>query len=76
MATRWLSELKEGERGVVERITGTGRFKQRLVEMGFVPGAEIVVIKHAPLKDPVEYLVKGYNVSLRHDEAAKILVKI
>lgn len=69
-----LNELRTGDRGIIERITGTGRFRQRLMEMGFVPGTEIVVEKYAPLKDPIEYILKGYHVSLRHTEAEKIIV--
>ena len=75
MAARKLNELRNGDRGIIERITGTGRFRQRLMEMGFVPGAEIVVEKYAPLKDPIEYILKGYHVSLRHTEAEKIMVR-
>jgi Fe2+ transport system protein FeoA len=45
------------------------------MEMGFVPGSEIVVEKYAPLKDPIEYVLKGYHVSLRHEEAEKVLVQ-
>ncbi|HFB83561.1 MAG TPA: ferrous iron transport protein A, partial [Thermodesulfatator sp.] len=40
----------------------------------FIPGAEVEVVRYAPLKDPVDYLIKGYHVSLRHEEAEKILV--
>jgi Fe2+ transport system protein FeoA len=72
---RKLNDLRTGDRGIIERITGTGRFRQRLMEMGFVPGAEIVVEKYAPLKDPIEYILKGYHVSLRHTEAEKIVVR-
>jgi Fe2+ transport system protein FeoA len=75
VGTRKLSELKTGEKGIIERITGIGRFKQRLMEMGFVPGAEIEVEKFAPLRDPIEYVLKGYHVSLRHNEAEKVLVR-
>jgi ferrous iron transport protein A len=75
MTARKLNELRTGDRGIIERITGTGRFRQRLMEMGFVPGAEIVVEKYAPLKDPIEYILKGYHVSLRHTEAEKIMVR-
>ena len=75
MAVRKLNELRTGDRGIIERITGTGRFRQRLMEMGFVPGAEIVVEKYAPLKDPIEYVLKGYHVSLRHTEAEKIMIR-
>ena len=75
MGMQKLSELKTGEKGVIARITGAGRFRQRLMEMGFVPGAEIEVEKYAPLRDPIEYVLKGYHVSLRHDEAEKVLVR-
>jgi len=75
MAVRKLSELRNRERGIIVRITGTGRFRQRLMEMGFVPGAEIIVEKYAPLKDPIEYVLKGYHVSLRHEEAERVLVR-
>ncbi len=74
MANRKLSDLRTGERGIIERVTGTGRFRQRLMEMGFVPGTEILVEKFAPLQDPIEYVLKGYHVSLRHVEAEKVLV--
>jgi ferrous iron transport protein A len=75
MTVRRLDELRTGDRGIIERVTGMGRFRQRLMEMGFVPGAEIVVEKYAPLKDPIEYILKGYHVSLRHTEAEKIVVR-
>jgi Fur family ferric uptake transcriptional regulator len=75
MAVRRLNELRTGERGIIERVTGMGRFRHRLMEMGFVPGAEVLVEKYAPLKDPIEYVLKGYHVSLRHEEAEKVLVR-
>lgn len=75
MGIRKLSELKTGEKGIIERLTGVGRFRQRLMEMGFVPGTEILVEKFAPLRNPVEYVLKGYHVSLRHDEAEKVEVR-
>ncbi len=70
-----LDDLKTGERGRVIRLLANGPFKKRLLEMGFVAGTEVEVVKYAPLKDPVEFLVKGYHVSLRHEEAAQILVE-
>ncbi|NPA94005.1 MAG: ferrous iron transport protein A [Thermodesulfobacteria bacterium] len=69
-----LDDLQTGQKGIVRKINAKGPFKKRLLEMGFVAGAEVEVIKYAPLKDPVEYLVKGYHVSLRHEEAATIEV--
>jgi len=67
-----LDDLEAGQKGKVIRINAQGPFKKRLLEMGFITGAEVAVIKYAPLKDPVEYLVKGYHVSLRHEEAEQI----
>ena len=70
-----LEDLRTGEEGKIVRISGNGPFRLRLMEMGFVPGATVRVIRYAPLKDPVEYEIKGYHVSLRHEEAANILVE-
>ncbi len=70
-----LDSLTTGQVGVVKKIKASGPFKKRLLEMGFVQGAEVEVIKYAPLKDPVEYRVKGYHVSLRHEEAAAIMIE-
>jgi len=70
-----LEDLRTGEVGRIIKISGNGPFRLRLMEMGFIPGAEVKVVRYAPLKDPVEYEIKGYHVSLRHEEAAKILVE-
>ncbi len=67
-----LDDLKTGQKGRVLKVNAQGPFKKRLLEMGFITGAEVEVIKYAPLKDPVEYMVKGYHVSLRHEEAERI----
>ncbi len=67
-----LDDLKTGQKGRVLKVNAKGPFKKRLLEMGFITGAEVHVIKYAPLKDPVEYTVKGYHVSLRHEEAEQI----
>ena len=71
---RTLGDYKEGQRGRVLELRGEGGFRKRLREMGFVKGAEVYVEKYAPLYDPVEYIIKGYHVSLRRDEAEKILM--
>ena len=70
-----LDDLRDGERGRIVKVTARGPFRKRLLEMGFITGTEVEVVKYAPLKDPVEYLVRGYHVSLRHEEAAQILVE-
>ena len=53
-------------------VNGDGAFRQRLLEMGFVKGAEVTVIRNAPLLDPVEYMILGTHISLRHSEAERI----
>ncbi len=70
-----LSELREGQTATVTRIGGEGPFRRRLLEMGFLRGTQIYVEKYAPLKDPIELILKGYHVSLRVEEAADIEVE-
>lgn len=69
-----LSELKEGEKAVIIKVGGMGAFRKRLLEMGFIKGTEIFIEKYAPLKDPMELIIKGYHVSLRVEEASYIEV--
>ena len=69
-----LSDLKPGETGVIVKIHGHGAFRKRVIEMGFVPGHAVTMLLDAPLRDPVNYTVMGYNVSLRRAEAALIEV--
>jgi len=69
-----LSELKTGEKGVIVKVLGHGGFRKRIVEMGFIRGKEVEVLLNAPLQDPVKYKLMGYEVSLRHSEAAMIEV--
>lgn len=71
----YLSEMEEGQTGVITRVGGDGSFRRRLLEMGFIKGSEIYVEKYAPLKDPIELVIKGYHVSLRVEEAAQITVE-
>ncbi len=67
-----LSELKTGERGVIVKVMGHGGFRKRIVEMGFIRGKIVTVLLNAPLQDPVKYQIMGYEISLRHTEAAMI----
>ncbi len=69
-----LSELKTGEKAVIVKVHGHGSFRKRIVEMGFVRGSKVRVILNAPLKDPIEYEIIGYKISLRREEADKIEV--
>ena len=69
-----LSELKTGESAVVVKVLGYGGFRRRIIEMGFVRGQSVSVILDAPLKDPIEYHIMGYDISLRRKEAEMIEV--
>jgi ferrous iron transport protein B len=69
-----LADLSTGEYGIITKVQGIGAFRKRIMEMGFIKGKKVLVIKNAPLKDPVEYNVMGYEVSLRRSEAALIEV--
>ena len=69
-----LSEVEENKRVVITKVLGHGSFRRRISEMGFVAGKEVIVLKNAPLYDPVEYQLLGYNVSLRRAEAYLIEV--
>ena len=69
-----LSELQTGDKGVIVKVKGRGAFRKRITEMGFIKGKKITVIKNAPLKDPIEYSILGYDVSLRRNEASLVEV--
>lgn len=71
-----LKELKPGEEGTVISIGEKGPMRRRIMDMGVTPGAEVKVIKIAPLGDPIEVNIRGYELSLRKDEAQQIQVKI
>ncbi len=70
----YLSELSTGEKAIIAKVLGHGSFRKRLVEMGFIRGKEVRVVLNAPLKDPIEYEILGYKLSLRREEASKIEV--
>lgn len=69
-----LSELRTGERAVIAKVHGHGSFRKRLIEMGFISGKTVSVVLNAPLKDPIEYEILGYRISLRREEAGMIEV--
>jgi len=71
----YLSEMKEGQTSIIVHVGGNDSFRRRLLEMGFLKGSEVHVEKYAPLKDPIELIIKGYHVSLRVEEAAHITVE-
>jgi len=70
-----LSQMKTGQEGIIRKVSGESILRRRLLEMGINRGSVIYVEKYAPLKDPIELVIKGYHISLRVDEAANIFVE-
>ena len=64
-----LTQLGKDEEGIIVSVNGEGAFKKRIQEMGFVKGQKISIVKDAPLRDPVQYSIMDYEVSLRNSEA-------
>lgn len=75
MAERQLKDLSPGEHGKVVRVDAEGALKRRLMDMGLTRGTMITFRKVAPLGDPIEITVRGYELSIRKDEAAHIYVQ-
>ena len=69
-----LADLSTGDSGIITKVQGIGAFRKRIMEMGFIKGKKVLVVKSAPLRDPVEYNIMGYEVSLRRSEASLIEV--
>ena len=76
MTVKMLNELKKGEKGKIVKIGGLGSVHRRLLDMGLVSGSEVQMERVAALGDPIEIKVKGYNLSLRKEEAASIQVEV
>ena len=70
-----LKELETGKTGVITAVGGEGALRQHFLDMGVIPGAEVTVVKYAPMGDPVELLIHGYKLTLRVADADKIEVK-
>ncbi|MGM0167453.1 ferrous iron transporter A [Enterococcus sp. AZ135] len=69
-----LDQLSAGEQGVVVNVHGTGAVKRRLMDMGLTKGTQVKVVKLAPLGDPIELRVRGYELSLRKNESEMVVV--
>ena len=65
-----------GENGIVKRVSGEGKIKRRLFDMGITPGAEIYMRKRAPLGDPIEITVRNYELTLRKTEAVCVTMEV
>lgn len=70
-----LRECSVGETAVVAKITGTGALRRRIMDMGITKGAEVTIRKVAPLGDPIEVTIRGYELSIRRNEAEQIQVQ-
>lgn len=70
-----LNEIRPGERCVAQKVMGEGAVRRRLFDMGLTPGADILVRKVAPLGDPMELTVRGYELSVRKVEAELVIVE-
>ena len=71
-----LKELKIGQSALIKVVGGSGALRQHFLDMGVIPGAEVTVVKFAPMGDPMELQIHGYELSLRLDEAEKIQVEL
>ena len=69
-----LNEIKPGQTATIVRLRGEGAVKRRIMDMGLTKGTQVTVCKVAPLGDPIELAVRGYELSIRKDEAAAIEV--
>ena len=71
-----LDEFKVGETGLIKKVEGEGRLRRRLFDMGVTPGATVYLRKKAPLGDPLEVTIRGYELTLRKSEAAFVVLEV
>lgn len=71
-----LSDFNVGETGRIVKVEGEGKIRCRLFDMGVTPGADIILMKKAPLGDPIEITIRGYELTLRKNEAIYVTVEV
>ncbi|MDE6274166.1 MAG: ferrous iron transport protein A [Clostridiales bacterium] len=71
-----LDTFSVGEAGVIKSVSGEGKIRRRLFDMGVTPGAQVTLRKKAPLGDPLEVNIRGYELSLRKSEACCVLMEV
>jgi len=71
-----LDEFKIGETGLIKKVEGEGRLRRRLFDMGVTPGATVFLRKKAPLGDPIEVTIRGYELTLRKSEAQLVVLEV
>ena len=74
--TKTLDRFAIGESGIIVKVHGEGRVRRRLFDMGLTPGCEVYFRKKAPLGDPIEITLRGYELSLRKDEAMHVELEV
>ena len=70
-----LGDLKIGQRGTIESVGGEGALRLRFLDMGLIPGTKVQLQKVAPLGDPIQILVRGYELTIRLEDAGKITIQ-
>ena len=71
-----LDQFKIGETGLIKKVEGEGRLRRRLFDMGVTPGATVYLRKKAPLGDPLEVTIRGYELTLRKSEAQLVVLEV
>ena len=71
-----LDEFKIGETGLIKKVEGEGRLRRRLFDMGVTPGATVYLRKKAPLGDPLEITIRGYELTVRKSEAELVILEV
>ena len=71
-----LDQFVVGESGTVKSVSGEGKIKRRLFDMGITPGADVKMRKKAPLGDPIEVTLRGYELTLRKSEAVCVVTEV
>ena len=71
-----LDEFLVGETGLIKKVEGEGRLRRRLFDMGVTPGVTVYLRKKAPLGDPLEVTIRGYELTLRKSEAALVYLEV
>lgn len=71
-----LSDFAIGESGIIKLVSGEGKIRRRLLDMGVTPGADVYLRKRAPLGDPIEVTIRGYELTLRKSEAENVMTEV
>ena len=71
-----LSDFQIGQKGIIRKVNGEGRIRRRLFDMGVTPGADVLLRKKAPLGDPIEVTIRGYELTLRREEAQFVEMEV